>query len=112
MIDALALAGGAMLRISPQVYALAASDPTSTNPNAQLSGALVQYTSYGVLGLTVLGFLTGKLVPGWLYKRSEAENERLRRLIDDKVYPLVENNTRVTERAIEVMRDMNQQARR
>lgn len=105
------LASAALLRISPQVYGWAV-DTTSTTANDALAGSLIQYTSYGVLGLTVVGFLTGKLVPGWLYKRSEDENKRLRDLIDNKVYPLIESNTRVTEKAVEVMRDINASARR
>jgi hypothetical protein len=94
--------------LQPAVF-IAAAEGSS---NDQLSGALINYTSYGVLGLTVLGFLTGKLVPGWLYSRSEKENERLRLLIDGKIYPLVENSTRVTEKAIEVMADINRERRR
>lgn len=62
--------------------------------------------SYGVLGIVVVCLLTGLLVPGWLYKRSEAENDRLRKLIDDKVYPSVESSTRVQEQANDLMRDL------
>lgn len=82
------------------VVAQAAPDPT---------GGLL---SYGVLGIVVVCLLTGLLVPGWLYKRSEAENDRLRKLIDDKVYPLVEAGAKTQEQANEVMRDLirNQQA--
>lgn len=49
--------------------------------------------SYGVLGIVVVCLITGVLVPGYLYKRSEAENDRLRKLIDDKVYPTVQQAT-------------------
>lgn len=62
--------------------------------------------SYGVLGIVVVCLLSGLLVPGWLYKRSEAENDRLRKLIDDKVYPLVEAGAKTQEQANEVMREM------
>lgn len=76
----------------------AASDPT---------GGLL---SYGVLGIVVVLLLSGLLVPGWLYKRSEAENDRLRKLIDEKVYPAVEASTRTQEKANDVMGDILTQA--
>ena len=62
--------------------------------------------SYGVLGIVVVCLLSGLLVPGWLYKRSEAENDRLRKLIDEKVYPAVEASTRTQEQANSVMSDL------
>lgn len=62
--------------------------------------------SYGVLGILVVLLLTGTLVPGWLYKRSEAENDRLRKLIDEKVYPAVEASTRTQEQANAVMSEL------
>lgn len=66
--------------------------------------------SYGVLGIVVVLLLSGLLVPGWLYKRSEAENDRLRKLIDEKVYPAVEASTRTQEKANDVMSDILTQA--
>lgn len=63
--------------------------------------------SYGPLGIMVVGFVTGLLVPGYLYKRIDGENDRLRRLIEDKVIPLVEQNSRVTEEAIDVIKNYN-----
>ena len=66
--------------------------------------------SYGVLGIVVVLLLSGLLVPGWLYKRSEAENDRLRKLIDEKVYPAVEASTRTQEKANDVMGDILTQA--
>lgn len=62
--------------------------------------------SYGVLGILVVLLLSGLLVPGWLYKRSEAENDRLRKLIDEKVYPAVEASTRTQEQANQVMAEL------
>lgn len=56
--------------------------------------------SYGVLGVVVVCLITGLLVPGYLYKRTEGENDRLRRLIDDKVYPAVEASTNATREAL------------
>lgn len=80
--------------------AQAAPDPT---------GGLL---SYGVLGIVVVLLLSGLLVPGWLYKRSEAENDRLRKLIDEKVYPAVEASTRTQEQANSIMADLLQNATR
>lgn len=78
--------------------------PTPT-PDSTMD-ALSGYLSYGPLGLMVIGFLTGQLVPGRTYKRTEDENDRLRRLIEDKLLPLVEQNTAVTAEAIKVMGDL------
>lgn len=75
---------------------LAQATPGGSDP----TGGLL---SYGVLGIVVVLLLSGLLVPGWLYKRSEAENDRLRKLIDEKVYPAVEASTRTQEKANEVM---------
>lgn len=70
------------------------------------SGPPLGWTEFGVLGLLVTAFLTGLVVPGYLYKRTEAENDRLRKLIDDKVYPLVETATRTQDNANQVMKDL------
>jgi hypothetical protein len=62
--------------------------------------------SYGVLGILVVLLLTGQLVPGWLYKRSEAENDRLRKVIDDKVYPTIDASTEATRKAVQLADDL------
>lgn len=62
--------------------------------------------SYGVLGIVVVCLITGLLVPGYLYKKTEAENDRLRKLIDEKVYPAVEGSTNASREATETMRDV------
>lgn len=72
-------------------------------PTPDPTGGLL---SYGVLGILVVLLLSGLLVPGWLYKRSEAENDRLRKLIDEKVYPAVEASTRTQEQANAVMAEL------
>lgn len=41
----------------------------------------------GVLGLVVVGFITGQIVPGWLFKNERAERERLSKVSEDKVLP-------------------------
>lgn len=64
-----------------------------------------QFVAWGFGGVLALLLMTGQLVPGWLYKRSEAENDRLRKLIDDKVYPTIEASTRTTQEAVEALRE-------
>lgn len=84
--------GGWQVLVALYAAADSAVDPT---------GGLL---SYGVLGIVVVCLITGLLVPGYLYKRTEAENDRLRKLIEDKVIPLVERNSEVTGQAIEYMK--------
>lgn len=79
----------------------------AADPASGVSG----WVEYGVLGLLVAAFLTGVVVPGFLYKRVEAENDRLRSLIDDKVYPLVERSTAATEEAVRTMRELSARRR-
>lgn len=64
------------------------------------------WASYGVLGLLVLALLIGYLVPGYIYKRVEEENSRLRELVDTKVYPLIETATATQRESMKVMKDM------
>jgi hypothetical protein len=77
------------------------ADTTSADPTGG-------FLSYGVLGIVVVALMTGLLVPGYLYKKTEAENDRLRRLIDEKVYPTIEASTQSTKDAAETMRTVIQ----
>jgi hypothetical protein len=45
---------------------------------AKLNDQLQDFANFGVLGLMVLAFLTGYLIPGWLYKEKVQENKELR----------------------------------
>jgi hypothetical protein len=45
---------------------------------AKLNDRLQDFANFGVLGLMVLAFLTGYLIPGWLYKEKVQENKELR----------------------------------
>jgi hypothetical protein len=45
---------------------------------AKLNDQLQDFANFGVLGLMVLAFLTGYLIPGWLYKEKAQENKELR----------------------------------
>ncbi len=62
--------------------------------------------SYGVLGIVVVALFTEVLVPGASAKRERQENERLRALIDDKVYPAMEAGTAAVREAAEVMKEL------
>ncbi len=62
--------------------------------------------SYGVLGIVVVAFITGLLVPGYLYRRLDAENERLRKLVEERVFPALEAGTAATREATEVLREV------
>lgn len=57
---------------------------------------------YGVLGLVVLAFIFGKIVPGYIYERRVAEyeaekneNRRLEDTIKEKIIPLLVQSTDV-----------------
>lgn len=77
---------------------LAADDPFS------------QLTTYGPLGLTVLGFLTGWIVPGPQARQQAAEIARLQGLFEDEVLPMAKTYaetiaevTNVLERVLPVL---------
>lgn len=44
-----------------------------------------QFLQYGILGLLVVAMLTGWLVPGYLYKQERTENDRLKRVIEERL---------------------------
>jgi hypothetical protein len=92
---------------STAILALSAAAVVTPDGGAGLSS----YISYGPLGLMVLGFLTGQLVPGRTAKRIEDENDRLRAMVEDKLLPLVEKNTAVTTEAIRVLGELQEERR-
>lgn len=51
----------------------------------------------------VAAFLTKMVVPGWLYTRSEGENDRLRHLIEDRVIPALERSNDVLTQALSLI---------
>jgi hypothetical protein len=70
--------------------------PASTNP--------VEYLlQYGPLGLMVLGFLTGWIVPGYHAKSLEAENRRLTALFEGKLLPMIETTVVALDKATSAM---------
>lgn len=64
------------------------------------------FLTYGPLGLMVAGFLTGVIVPGPTHKRVVEENQRLRELMDNKVYPTVESSTAATREANALIKEL------
>ncbi len=89
-----------MLGLALAVYmAQTPVPPSSIDP----TGGLL---SYGVLGIVVVALLTGLMVPGYLYRKAEAENDRLRKLIDEKVYPAIENSAAALRESQETMREV------
>lgn len=68
------------------------------------------FAQYGPLGLMVVGFLTGWIVPGPVAKQKDAEIVRLQHLFEDKVLPMSETyaatiaeTNRVLERALRAL---------
>jgi hypothetical protein len=51
----------------------------------------------------VAGFIAKIVVPGWLYTKSEKENDRLRLLIEDRVIPALEKSNDVLAAALNVI---------
>lgn len=75
---------------------VASEAPTPANP--------VEYLlQYGPLGLVVIGFLTGWIVPGYHAKSLEAENRRLTALFEGKMLPMIETYAATLDRATSVM---------
>lgn len=58
-----------------------------------------QFLQYGVLGLVVVGFITGWIVPGYQAKNMAAENARLLGLFENKLFPLIESSAEALGRA-------------
>lgn len=79
---------------------VAATDP---------SGAL-NFAQYGVLGLIVLGFIFGKIAPGYLLDRAEAKIaekdaliEKMRLAMEDKTVPALIRCTEALVEATDVL---------
>lgn len=60
---------------------------------------IAPFLQYGVLGLVVVGFATGWIVPGPQAKALAAENARLSALIEGKLLPMTETYAAALERA-------------
>jgi len=66
--------------------------PVATNP-------VEYFLQYGPLGLIVIGFLTGWIVPGYHAKSLEAENRRLTALFEGKLLPMIETSAITMDKA-------------
>lgn len=86
-------------------YLLAAeTDPDWTN-----------LAQYGVLGLVVLAFIFGKIVPGYIYERrvteheaEKAENRRLEETIKERVIPALVKSTDVMVQVLDMLNNLEQ----
>lgn len=84
----------------------AAVETAATNPSMQriaevasTSDPISSFLQYGVLGLVVVGFITGWIVPGPTAKALSAENTRLSGFIENKLFPMLEQSAATMERA-------------
>lgn len=67
----------------------------TTAPSDPVTGLL----QYGALGLVLIGFITGWIVPGWHAKALAAENTRLTTFIESKLFPMLETYATTMEKA-------------
>lgn len=65
---------------------------------------------YGVLGLVVLAFIFGRIVPGYIYERrvleheaEKAENRRLEETIKERVIPALVKSTDVMVQVLDML---------
>lgn len=62
--------------------------------------------TYGPLGILVAGFMFGQVVPGPTHNRVVAENDRLRGLIDEKVWPTINDATSAMKESTDTIREV------
>lgn len=69
---------------------------------------------YGVLGMVVLAFIFGKIVPGYIYERriaeheaEKAENRRLEETIKERVIPALVKSTDVMAQVLDMLNNMS-----
>lgn len=63
-------------------------------------------TQYGPLGLMVLGFVTGWIVPGPAVKAKDAEIKRLQALFEDQVVPMTQTYATTMAQTTEVLKEI------
>ena len=63
-------------------------------------------TQYGPLGLMVLGFITGWIVPGPQVKAKDAEIKRLQALFEDQVVPMTQTYATTMAQTTEVLKEI------
>lgn len=62
--------------------------------------------TYGPLGIMVAGFMFGYIIPGPTHKRVVEENDRLRALIDEKVWPTINDATAAMKESTDTVREV------
>lgn len=70
---------------------------------ASATDPITPFLQYGVLGIVVVGFITGWIVPGPQAKALAAENIRLSGLIEGKLFPMLELHAATMERAAKAL---------
>lgn len=81
----------ALLLVLLTVSAVPKADPLPSDPLSILLG-------YGPLGIVVIGFIVGWIVPGSQAKSLAEENKRLVAIITDTLFPLIDKAASNTER--------------
>lgn len=84
------------------VFAGTAGADAATGGGLDLGSGLL---TYGPLGLMVAGFMFGYIIPGPTHKRVVDENDRLRSLIDDKVWPTINDATTAMKDSTDTVRE-------
>jgi hypothetical protein len=82
---------------------------------AESSPDWTNIAQYGVLGLVVLAFIFGKIVPGYIYERrveeheaEKAENRRLEETIKERVIPALVKSTDVMVQVLDMLNSLEQ----
>lgn len=80
--------------------------------------ALPSWTQYGLAGLIFLGFVTGQIVPGAVYRRKDSECadkdtkiEDLNRLLLEKVIPAVLESDQARREVLALLQDIQRERR-
>lgn len=73
---------------------------------ADAGTSLTNPAIWGPGAALVAAFIAKVVVPGWLYTRSEKENDRLRLLIEDRVIPALEKSNDVLAQALRMIAEV------
>lgn len=93
MTPLLALAARLTPDSGAMVLATASTDPTTG------------WLAYGPMGLFIIAFMTGYAVPKPTHDRVVAENLRLRTMVDDMVWPAIQDSTAATREATATIKE-------
>lgn len=80
-------------------------------------GSTVDWTNiaqYGVLGLVVLAFIFGKIVPGYIYEKAKqeheaekAENRELEKTVKEQVIPALLRSTDMMAQVLDLLNELD-----